>query len=60
LKKAALTVLEAAAIFLLAIYLLHLAICWLSKIWWILLIIVVVGIAAGVGWRVYKNKRDGY
>ena len=54
------TVLEIAAIFLLAVYLLRLAICWLSQIWWILLIIAVLGIAVGVGWRIWKNKRGGY
>ena len=54
------TVLECVAIFLLAIYLLQLAICWLSNIWWILVILVVLGIAGAVGWRIYKNKRDGY
>jgi len=60
LKKGVTTLLEIAAIFLLAVYLLRLAICYLSQIWWILLIIAVVGIAAGVGWRIWKNKRDGY
>lgn len=50
------TVLEAAAIFLLAMYLLRLAICWLSEMWWVILIIVVVGIVIAVGYRVWKNK----
>jgi len=56
LKKAVMTVLEAAAIFLLAMYLLRLAICWLSEMWWVILIIVVVGIVIAVGYRVWKNK----
>ena len=60
MKKAVVSVLEVAAIFLLAMYLLRLAICYLSEMWWILLLIVVAGIAAGVGWRIWKNKRDGY
>ena len=60
MKKGVVTILEIAAIFLLAMYLLRLAICWLSQIWWIVLLLIVLGIAAGVGWRVWKNKRDGY
>jgi predicted negative regulator of RcsB-dependent stress response len=53
-------ILEAAAIFLLAMYLLRLAICYLSQIWWVLLTLVVLGIAFAVGWRIWKNKRGGY
>jgi hypothetical protein len=59
-KKAMLTVLQIAAILALAMWLFRLAVCYLSKIWWVLLILAVI-IAAGVfGWRWWKAHRGEY
>jgi len=52
--------LEIAAIFALAIFLLRLAVCWLSQIWWILLILVVLAVAGWFGWRWYKNRNGDW
>jgi len=59
-KKGVMTILEVAAIFLLAMYLLRIAICYMRQMWWIILLLVVIGIAVAVAWRIWKNKRDGY
>jgi hypothetical protein len=60
LKKAVMAVLEIAAILALAMYLFRLAVCYLSRIWWVLLILALV-IAAGIfGWRWWKNHHDAY
>jgi len=45
-----------AAIFALAVYLIRLAFCWLSQIWWIIMLIAALVIAGIFIWRWWKNK----
>jgi len=60
IKKAVITVLEIAAIFALAMYLIRLAICYLSQVWWVLIILAALGAAGWFGWRWWKSRRGGY
>jgi len=59
IKKGVMTFLQIAAVFALAMYLIRLAVCYLSQVWWVLVILAALGIAVAVGWRVWKSKR-GY
>ena len=52
--------LKYAAIFAAAVFLIQLAVCWLSQIWWILLIIAILVAAGWFGWRWWKNHHGGY
>jgi len=49
---------EFCALLTLSAFLLRLAVAYLLEIWAYLLIIVVIVIAAVIGWRVYKHYRD--
>ena len=57
IKKAVMTVLEIAAIFALAMYLIRLAVCYLSQVWWVLLILGGLAAAGFFGWRWWKNRQ---
>jgi hypothetical protein len=60
LKKAVMFVLEIAAILALAMYLFRLAVCYLSQIWWVLLLLAVLIAAGWFGWRWWKNRHGAY
>jgi len=59
-KGPLMTILEAAAIFALSMFLLRLGICYLSQIWWVLLILVVLTVVGIIGWRWWKNRHQDY
>ena len=52
--------LEIAAVFALAMYLIRLAMCYLSQIWWVLVILVVLAAAGWFGWWWWKDHHGGY
>jgi len=60
LKGYFMVLLEIAACFALAMYLIRLAICYLSQIWWALLILAVLVLAGILGWRWWKDRHGGY
>ena len=52
--------LETAAIFALAVFLIRLAVCWLMQIWWVLIILAVLILAGFFGWHWWKTNRSNY
>jgi hypothetical protein len=54
------TILEIAFILALAMFLLRLAICWLSQIWWVLLILAVLIAAGVIAYRWWKSRHGEY
>ena len=57
-KKLLTRLLEAAAVFALAMFLIRLGVCYLSQVWWILLILAGITIAVVIGWRFWKHQQD--
>ena len=53
-------ILEIAAVFALAMFLIRLGICYLSQIWWVLLILFVLLIAGLFGWHWWKEHHGGW
>jgi len=60
IKKFFVTLLELAAIFALAMYLIRLAVCYLSQVWWVLLILAVLVAAGWFGWKLWKERHGGW
>jgi fatty acid desaturase len=58
-KKFIVRLLESAAMFALAMFLIRLGICYLYEIWWVLVIIAVLTVGSIVGYRVWKRRADG-
>ena len=58
-KKLLARLLEAAAVFALAMFLIRLGVCYLSQVWWVLLILAGITIAVVVGWRLLKHQQNG-
>ena len=52
--------LEIAAVFALATFLLKLGICYLSQIWWALILLAILVAAGWFGWRWWKDHHGGY
>ena len=55
-KRLIAQIVEFAALFALAVFLIKLATAWITEIWWILLILAVIGVGGVIGWRLWKNK----
>lgn len=55
-KKWITRLLEWAAMFALAAFLLRLGVAYIKEIWWILLILAAVVSAVVIAYRLYKNK----
>ena len=56
IKGAFVLVLEIALMFAAAMYLIKLGLCYLSQIWWVLLIIAALVIIGIFIWRWWKNR----
>jgi len=52
--------LAAAALFALAMWLLRLGVCYLSHIWWVLLILAVLIVAGIVIWKTWRKWHGGW
>ena len=52
--------LKYAAIAAFAMYLIRLAVCYLSQVWWVLVILAALGGAGYIGWKLWRRRHGGW
>jgi len=55
-KKLIVRLLEAAAMFALAMFLIKLGVCYLLSVKWVLLVLALLAVGSYIGYRIWKNK----
>jgi hypothetical protein len=52
--------LKYAAMFAFGMYLIRLAVCYLSQVWWVLVILAALIVAGFIGWKLWQKYRGDY